>query len=107
MNSYSVHSLVIYTLGKKPLLVESLAKQAEHSFKFLTSRFPGLKILSHAILPDRVEMVLDLHRLDEDLVRIVQALKAEIKALARKDGYREDYFWQWGFEEKNSFSMHS
>jgi hypothetical protein len=96
----SIHSLVIYTLGKKPLLGESLAPQAERSFKFLTGRFPGLKILSHAVHPDRVEMVLDLHRLDEDLVRIVQTLKTEIKAQARKDGYSEDYFWQWGFEEK-------
>jgi hypothetical protein len=100
MNSYSVHSLAIYTLGRKPLLNESLAAKAERSFKFLTGRFLGLKILSHAVHPDRVELVLDLHRLDEDLVRIVQTLKAEIKALARKDGYREDYVWQWGFEEK-------
>jgi hypothetical protein len=100
VNNYSVHSLVIYTLGRKPLLSESLAAQAERSFKFLAGRFPGLKILSHTVLPDRVEMVLDLHRLDEDLVRIVQTLKADIKALARKDGYPEDYFWQWGFEER-------
>jgi REP element-mobilizing transposase RayT len=96
----SRHHLVLFTAGKKPLLTGNLRAMVEQGFKTLPRRFPGLKVLEQAIHPDRVEMVLDLHRLDEDLARIVQSFKSEVKNLAKKEGFTQHDLWQWTHEEK-------
>lgn len=95
----SRHHLVLYTAGKQALLTDKLRPMVEQSFKTLPRRFPGLRILEKAVHPDRVEMVLDLHRLDEDLARIVQSFKAEVKSLAKKEGFTQHSLWQWTHEE--------
>lgn len=94
------YRLEIYTLGQKPLLKDEFLPLVEQGFKNLPKRFPGLKVVSHAVHSDRVEMVLDLHRLDEDLSRIVQSFKSEVKGLARRAGFTEHNLWQWSYEEK-------
>jgi len=96
----SRYHLVLFTAEKKPLLVEGLRGMVEQSFKTLPRRFPGLRILEYSIHPDRVEMILDLHRLDEDLTRIVQSFKSEVKNLAKKEGLTQHSLWQWTHEEK-------
>ena len=100
MTDDSRHHVVLFTVGQKPLLVDGLRRMAEQSFKTLPRRFPGLRILDHSIHPDRVEMTLDLHRLDEDLARIVQSFKSEVKNLAKKEGFDQHNLWQWTHEEK-------
>jgi hypothetical protein len=72
----------------------------EQCFKSLSGRYPGLKLVYRQVYPDRVEMVLDLHRLDEDLPRIIQSFKSEVKGLAKKEGYSPHSLWQWSYEEK-------
>ena len=53
----------------------------------------------YVIHPNRVEMTLDFHRLDEDVLRVLQSLKAEVKKLAAKKGFSEGNLWQWSYEE--------
>jgi REP element-mobilizing transposase RayT len=96
----SSHHLVIYTAGRQPLLEGKVLSFVTHGLKALPRRFPGLRIPKHSVHPDRVEMVLDLHRLDEDLVRIVQTFKSEVRNLAKKDGFTQHSLWQWTYEEK-------
>jgi len=96
----SLYQLVLYTSEQKPLLEGNLKRLAEQSFKSLPGRFPGLKLIRQEIFPDRVEMVLDLHRLDEDIPRIVQSYKSEVKNLAKKDGFTLHSLWQWAYDEK-------
>lgn len=99
-HSESIHQVILYTSERKPLLEGSLLSIVEQGFKNLPRRFPGLKILGHSIHPDRVEMSLDLQRLDEDLPRILQSFKSEVKNLAKKDGFASHNLWQWTYEEK-------
>jgi len=56
-----------------------------------------LKVVGSEVRVDGMDLILDLGRLDEDLLRIVQSFKNEVKKLAepRKDGA----LWRWGFEE--------
>ena len=94
------YPLQVFTLGHKPLLTEELRPVVEQGIRNLPKRYPGLKVLRHAVHPDHVEMVLDLKRLDEDLSRIVQSFKAEVKGLARKNGFNGNSLWQWAYEEQ-------
>ena len=92
--------VTLYTLGQKPLLEGKLRHIIDQALRTLPKRYPGLKIVSHAVFPDRVEMVLDLQRLDEDLTRIVQSFKSDVKGLAKKAGFTQHALWQWSYEEK-------
>lgn len=74
----------------------------ERGIKNLPTRYPGLKIVEYAIHPNRVEMVLDFHRLDEDVLRVLQSLKAEVKKLAAKKGFNEANLWQWNYEDRGA-----
>jgi len=96
----SIHNLILYTDGKKPLLEGPIKALVERALRNTPSRHPGLKILSYSIHPERVEVTLDLHRLDEDLARILQLFKVEAKSLAKTGGFTENHLWQWGYEEK-------
>lgn len=96
----SSYRLVVHTAGRQPLLEGKLLGFVTHGLKALPRRFPGLRIRAQKIHPDRVELVVDLHRLDEDLVRIVQTFKSEVRNLAKKDGFTQHSLWQWSHEEE-------
>lgn len=100
MSSESIHTLIIYTDNKRPLLEGPLKPLVERALLNIKAHHPGIQILQYAVCPNRVEMTLDLQRLDEDLARIVQLFKAEAKSQAKTTGFAEENFWQWGFEEK-------
>jgi hypothetical protein len=94
------YRVILHTVDHKPLLEGKLRGMVEQAFKNLSGRYPGLKVVSHSIYPDRVEMVLDLQRLDEDLPRILQSFKSEVKGLAKKEGFSLHTLWQWTYEEE-------
>ena len=94
------HEITLYTAGLKPLLVDDFRLLAEKGIQNLPVRYPGLKVTRHAVHPNRVEMVLDFHRLDEDVLRVLQSFKSEVKNLAKKKGLTEKRLWQWNYEEK-------
>jgi len=98
--SDSLHHVTLRTTEGKPLLEGNLRRMVEQCFKSLPGRYPGLKVVRHSVYPDRVEMVLDLHRLDEDLLRIIQSFKSEVKGLAKKDGHNLHSLWQWSYDER-------
>jgi hypothetical protein len=99
-DSDSLHRVVLYTHQRQPLLQGGVRGFVETAFRNLPHRYPGLRIMEQQIHPDRVEMVLDFRRLDEDLLRVVQSFKSEVKNLARKKHPNGDSFWQWTTEEK-------
>jgi hypothetical protein len=94
-----LHRVVLFTASRKPFLEGNLRVFVEQGLKSLPRRFPGLKITETAIHTDRVELVLDLQRLDEDLTRILLSFKTEVKNLAQKDGFKEPTLWQWNHDE--------
>jgi hypothetical protein len=47
-----------------------------------------------------VELLLDFQRIDEDVLRVVQSFKTEVKNLAKKKGFEGDSFWQWQFDDE-------
>ncbi len=97
--SDSLHHVVIYIAERKPLLEGELKTIAEHGLRKLPTRFPGLKMIGFAIHPDRVELLLDFQRIDEDVLRVVQSFKAEVKNLAKKKGFEGDSLWQWPYDD--------
>jgi hypothetical protein len=96
----SLHRVVLYTAQRQPFLQGEVKGFAEVAFRNLPHRYPGLRVVEKAIHPDRVEMALDFQRLDEDLSRVLQSFKSEVKNLARKKHPNSDSFWQWTTEEK-------
>jgi REP element-mobilizing transposase RayT len=99
-HSDSLYHVTLYTLGRKPLLEGEVPGWVGQALRNLPGRYPGLKVLAFQIHPDRVEMALDLHRLDEDLARILQTFKAEVKGLVRKKGSGIASFWEWAYHER-------
>jgi len=85
--------------GEVSLKAEGFFPLVEQGLKTLPRRYPGLRVLHHRIEEDRVELTLDLQRLDEDLQRIVQSFKSEVGKLARADGLAGKNLWQWSYEE--------
>ncbi len=96
----ALHDVVLYTTHRQPLLEGEARGFAQVALRNLPYRYPGLHIVAHEIHPDRVEMTLDFQHLDEDLRRVVQSFKSEVRTLARKKHPRGDDFWQWTYEEK-------
>jgi len=94
-----IHRLTLFTTKREPLLVDELNRLSYHALKALPARFPGLKIVRQVVHPDRVELELDLSRLDEDVQRIVQSFKSEVKALARRKHLSGENLWQWSYLE--------
>lgn len=95
-----LYNIILYTMDQKPLLEGNLRQVVKQGFKTLTGRYPGLKLLHYAVHSNRVEMTLDLNRLDEDLPRIIQSFKSEVKGLARKNGFEFSSLWQRAYDEK-------
>jgi hypothetical protein len=100
IHSDSMHQIILYTAQQKPILEGDLRLFAVQGLRNLAGRFPGLKIVTHALHPNRVEMLLDFQRLDEDVLRVVQSFKSEVKNLAKKKGLAEDSLWQWNYEDQ-------
>jgi len=98
--SEALHKVTLFTTQQKPLLEGDLRTITEYGLKNLPIRFPGLKIVSHDIFPNRVEMTLDFQRLDEDVLRVVQSFKSEVKNLAKKKGFPGESLWQWNYEDQ-------
>ena len=97
--SESLHKVTLHTAHQEPFLEGPLRRLAEVALKNLSARYPGLKVVEWSIQPNRVEMLLDFQRLDEDVMRVVQSFKLEVKNLARKRGFEGDALWQWNYEE--------
>jgi hypothetical protein len=98
--SDSLHHVVVYITGRKPLLEGEFKTMTEHGIHKLPIRFPGLKMIGFTIHPDRVELLLDFQRIDEDVLRVVQSLKAEVKNLAKKKGFDGNSLWQWQYDDE-------
>ncbi len=96
----AMHRVVLYTAQRQPLLQGEALGHVEAAFRNLPRRYPGLRIVAHEVHPDRVEMDLDFQRLDEDMLRVVQSFKSEVKYLAQKKRLNSAHFWQWTYEEK-------
>ncbi len=96
--SDSKYQVTLYTAKREPLLAGALQGLGELGLERLSRRFPGLKIPRHAFYPDRVELLLDFGRLDEDLPRVVQFFKFEVKNEAKKRGFQGDSLWQWNYD---------
>jgi hypothetical protein len=100
IHSDSLHHVVVYVTEKRPLLEGELKILTEYGLRNLPTRFPGLKLVESTIHPDRVELLLDFQRIDEDVLRVVQSFKSEVKNLAKKKGFEGDSLWQWQFDNE-------
>ena len=99
IHSDGLHQVILYTNHQKPYLEGEIKELAEYGLRNLPTRYPGLKVLSHAVYPNRVEMLLDFQRLDEDVPRVLQSFKSEVRNLAKRKGFNENHLWQWNYEE--------
>jgi hypothetical protein len=97
--SDALHRITLHTDQKKPILESDLRALAERGVRNLPVRYPGLKVVEFTIQPNRVELLLDFQRLDEDVLRVVQSFKSEVKNLAKKKGFAGDNLWQWEYED--------
>jgi hypothetical protein len=101
IHSDSLHRIVIYITEKKPIIEGELKALTEVGLRNLPTRFPGLKLVESKIHLDRVELLLDFQRIDEDVLRVVQSFKSEVKNLAKKKGFEGDTLWQWQFDDES------
>lgn len=99
-HSDSMVKAILHTSQNKPILKGEILPLVEQGIRNLERRFPGLKVVASAVTPEKVEIVLDFQRLDEDLLRVLQSFKSEVKNLGKKKGTKEDLFWQWQYEEE-------
>jgi len=84
------------TDGGRPLLGVPLARKAvEDALTALPRLYPGLKIRESRATDSSVELLLDLGRSDEDIYRIVQSFKREVKARLKT----QETLWTWEFTE--------
>jgi len=100
IHSDSLHHVVVYVSEKRPLIEGELKTLTEYGTRNLPTRFPGLKLVRSTIHLDRVELLLDFQRIDEDVLRVVQSFKSEVKNLAKKKGFEGDSLWQWQFDNE-------
>jgi hypothetical protein len=98
--SDSMVKATLYTSQKKPLLQGDVLPLVQLGVRNLERRFPGLKVVASAITPEKVELILDFKRLDDDLLRVLQSFKSEVKNLGKKKGLQEDPLWQWQYDEE-------
>jgi hypothetical protein len=99
-HSDSMVKATLHTSQKKPLLVGDILHLVQQGILNLERRFPGLKVVASTVSPERVELVLDFKRLDDDLLRVLQSFKSEVKNLGKKKGLKEDQLWQWQYDEE-------
>jgi hypothetical protein len=99
-HSDSMVKATLHTSQKKPLLVGDILHLVQQGIRNLERRFPGLKVVASTVSPERVELVLDFKRLDDDLLRVLQSFKSEVKNLGKKKGLKEDQLWQWQYDEE-------
>jgi hypothetical protein len=96
----SRHSVTLLTARGEPILKGEMRRLVEHAVRALPARYPGLRILRQSVGPDRVELEMEFHRLDEDLQRVLQSLKSEVRSLARRKNLPSENLWQWGHKEE-------
>ncbi len=99
-HSDSMAKAILHTSQKKPLLTSEILPLVQQGIRNLERRFPGLKVVASVVTSEKVELVLDFKRLDDDLLRVLQSFKSEVKTLGKKKGLKEDSFWQWQYEEE-------
>jgi len=99
-HSDALHQITLYTSHQRPVLEGELRHIAEVGLRNLPVRYPGLKIVRQEIHPNRVEMTLDFQRLDEDVLRVLQSFKSEVRNLAKKKALADDHLWQWNYEDQ-------
>jgi len=88
------------TLGPQaPELTGEAAHLAGWALKNLEGRFPGLKVVRSLVGAREVRLLLDFNRLDEDLLRVLQSYKSEVRNLLKKKGFSGEHLWQWNYEE--------
>jgi hypothetical protein len=98
--SHSLHYAKLTTAGQKPLFEGEFKHLAQWALTNLQTRFPGLKIVKSLVSPSEVRVLLDFQRLDEDVLRVLQSYKSEVKNLLKKKGFAEENLWQWNYEER-------
>lgn len=98
--SYSLHYAKLTVAGQKPILEGESKHLAQWALGNLQTRFPGLKVLKSRVNPSEVHLLLDFQRLDEDVLRVLQSYKSEVKNLLKKKGLGEGPLWQWNYEER-------
>ncbi len=99
-HSDALHQITLHTNNQKPHLTGEIRAFVEVAVRNLPVRYPGLKVVHSTIHPDRVELLLDFHRLDEDVTRVLQSFKSEVRNLSKRKGFSENHLWQWNYEEK-------
>lgn len=99
-HSDSMVKATLHTSKNRPLLTGEILPLVQQGIRNLERRFPGLKVVVSAVTPEKVEIALDFQRLDEDLLRVLQSFKSEVKNLGKKKGIKEDPLWQWQYEEE-------
>ena len=99
-SSDDLHQVTLCLASEEAVQGSHLRDFVPLALKNLKGRYPGLKIPQHQIHADRIEILFDLHRLDEDLPRMVQSFKSEVKNLARKNGFSHPIFWRWTYDEQ-------
>lgn len=98
-NDGSLHYVSLTTVDRRPLLAGEILHIAEHALESLPRRFPGLKVAGKRLNPDSLLLLLDFSRCDEDVTRVVQSYKTEVRKLASHAGFEGQHFWQREYEE--------
>jgi hypothetical protein len=90
----SLHSLTLETQSGDSLAGETTRKAVEESIRSLINAHPGARILQWRSQDHRLELLLDLGRADEDILRMVLGLKRVLRN--RLGGGLQ---WKWGYED--------
>lgn len=73
---------------------------AKHALDSLERRYPGLKVIASSFESDSASLLLDFSRCDEDLGRVIQSYKNEVRKLAMPLGFSGRHFWHREYEER-------
>ena len=95
----SVHSVVFRT-AEGASLAGDILRVARYALSSLERRYPGLKVAGSSFTPDALSLLLDFSRCDEDVSRVVQSYKTEVRKLAAREGFQGGHFWQREYSEK-------
>ena len=90
----SLHSLTLETQTGESLATDASRKAVEEAVRSLVRAHPGARILQWRSQEHRLDLLLDLGRSDEDVLRMVLDLKRTIRN--RLGGGLQ---WKWGYED--------
>jgi len=80
-------------------LAGDILRVARYALSSLERRYPGLKVVDSFFTPDSASFLLDFSRCDEDVSRVVQSYKTEVRKLASREGFQGGHFWQREYSE--------